>query len=296
MIHLEWYRIFLHTAQQGNFTKAAQALHITQPSVSYAIRQMEEELGVKLFHRLSKGVELTEEGRSLLAYVEPSFALLESGEQHLTSLKQLSEGELRVGASDSLIKHLLLPYLNAYHQLHPNVRIRLSNGKTPVLAERLKEGQLDCALVHVPLQDDQLEIRPIAKLQDCFVVGEAYRAYADEDLSAAELLTIPLLMLSPGSSTRIFVEQWFAAKGCTVKPDMELGSMDLLIEFARLGYGAAFVTRSFIEEDLRQERLFELRLQDTPAPRDIGLAYRKGDRLSIAAERFVQIVLSKNMN
>lgn len=293
MIHLEWYRIFLQTAQQGNFTKAAQALHITQPSVSYTIRQMEEELGVKLFHRLSKGVELTEEGRSLLTFVEPSFALLESGEQHLSSLKQLAEGELRVGASDSLIKHLLLPYLNTYHQLHPNVRIRLSNGKTPVLADRLKEGQLDCALVHIPLQDDQLEVQPLAELQDCFVVGEAYRAYAGQELTASDLLKLPLLMLSPGSSTRTFVEQWFAGKGCSVKPDMELGSIDLLIEFARLGYGAAFVTRSFIEEDLQRERLFELRLQDTPAPRAIGLAYRTGDRLSIAAERFVQIVLNQ---
>lgn len=293
MIHLEWYRIFLQTAQQGNFTKAAQALHITQPSVSYTIRQMEEELGVKLFHRLSKGVELTEEGRSLLTFVEPSFALLESGEQHLSSLKQLAEGELRVGASDSLIKHLLLPYLNTYHQLHPNVRIRLSNGKTPVLADRLKEGQLDCALVHIPLQDDQLEVHPLAELQDCFVVGEAYRAYAGQELTASDLLKLPLLMLSPGSSTRTFVEQWFAGKGCSVKPDMELGSIDLLIEFARLGYGAAFVTRSFIEEDLQRERLFELRLQDTPAPRAIGLAYRTGDRLSIAAERFVQIVLNQ---
>jgi DNA-binding transcriptional LysR family regulator len=69
MLHLEWYRIFLHTARHGNVTKAAQELHVTQPSVSYAIKQMEEALGLKLFHRLSKGVELTEEGKALAAYV-----------------------------------------------------------------------------------------------------------------------------------------------------------------------------------------------------------------------------------
>lgn len=95
---------FLYTARYKNLTKAANELHITQPSVSYAIKQMEDSLGLKLFHRLSKGVELTEEGRALLEYVEPSLVMLDSAQKHLHNLKQLNEGEVRIGASDSLIK------------------------------------------------------------------------------------------------------------------------------------------------------------------------------------------------
>ena len=87
MFNLEWYRIFLQTARYGNLTKAAQALHITQPSVSYAMKQMEEALGIKLFNRLSKGVELTKEGQSLLKYVEQSFTLLDAAEKHVLNLK-----------------------------------------------------------------------------------------------------------------------------------------------------------------------------------------------------------------
>src|SRR5690348_8386581 len=99
MNNLEWYRIFLQTAKAGNFTKAAEELFITQPSVSYAIKQLEDALGLKLFHRLSKGVVLTAEGEALFEYVQQSFLILNRGESKIQALKQLDDGELRIGAS-----------------------------------------------------------------------------------------------------------------------------------------------------------------------------------------------------
>ncbi|WP_152393462.1 LysR family transcriptional regulator [Paenibacillus guangzhouensis] len=290
MMNLEWYRIFMHTARCQNLTKAAQELHITQPSVSYAIKQMEEALGMKLFHRQSKGVALTVEGQALLQYVEQSFALLESGHKHLHNLKQLHEGEIRIGASDSLIKHLLLPQLNAYHQAYPGIRIRLSHGKTPDITKRLIEGEIDCAVLHLPMDDPKLSIEPLAVLEDCFVVGEAYDELKNHSLTMKELASLPLILLSPGSRTRIFVEQWFADQGFQVKPDIELGSVDLLSEFARLGYGAAFISRSFVREELQNGKLFELKLIDPLPPRWIGFAVRRDMKLSMAADAFVQLL------
>jgi DNA-binding transcriptional LysR family regulator len=290
MINLEWYRIFIHTARNGNFTKAAAELHLTQPSVSYAIKQMEETLGLRLFHRLSKGVELTEEGRALLGYVEQSFALLDAGQQHAAKLKQLTEGELRIGASDSLIKHLLLPELNRFHESYPGIRIQLSHGKTPDIVQRLKESRIDCAVFHLPVHEPELEVETIAVLDDCFVVGTKYAERTARPLSAGELADLPLLTLSQGSQTREFMEQWFAAKGIDMKPDIELGSVDLLVEFARLGYGAAFITRSFVSEELASGTLLELPLQDALPPRSIGFAIRRDIGLPLAAERFVRMM------
>jgi DNA-binding transcriptional LysR family regulator len=290
MFNLEWYRIFLQTARHRNLTKAAVELHITQPSVSYAIKQMEEALGLKLFHRLSKGVELTEEGQALFEYVEQSFSMLDTAQKHLENLKQLNEGEIRIGASDYLIKHLLLPQLNTFHNTYPGIRIRLSHGKTPEITKRLKDGEIDCAFVHMPLHDPLLNIQTLATLEDCFVVGEAYQELANRPLSMKELSEQPLILFSPGSSTRVFVEQWFAAKGLSVIPDIELGSIELLAEFARLGYGAAFISRSFVQEDLQSGRLFELRLDDPLPPRSIGFAIRHDRKLSIAADQFVQMI------
>ncbi len=290
MFNLEWYRIFMHTARHRNLSKAAAELHITQPSVSYAIKQMEEALGLKLFHRLSKGVELTEEGQALFEYVEQSFTMLDSAQKHLENLKQLNEGEIRIGASDYLIKHLLLPQLNTFHKVYPSIRIRLSHGKTPEITKRLKDGEIDCAFVHMPIQDPLLSIQTLAKLEDCFVVGEAYQELARRSLTMKELSEQPLILFSPGSSTRVYVEKWFATKGLSVTPDIELGSIELLAEFARLGYGAAFISRSFVQEDLLNGKLFELELDDPLPPRSIGFAVRQDRKLSLAADQFVRMV------
>lgn len=287
MINLEWYRIFYHTAKAGNLTKAAQELYITQPSVSYAIKQMEEAFGVKLFHRQSKGVKLTAEGQVLLDYVEPSFSLLDAGETKLGNLKRLAGGELRVGASDSLFKHMLLPHLDSFHARYPDIRIRLSHGKTPDILHRLKEGQIDFGIVHMPIADPQIEVTAFSVIQDCFVAGEAYKDLKGAVISAEQLGALPLLLLSQGSSTRRFVEQWFTAQGVSVEADIELGSIDLLVEFARRGFGVAFVTRSFVQEELEKGSLIELKPVEPIGIRSVGIAIRRDMPLSLAASQFV---------
>ncbi|MGG1662184.1 LysR family transcriptional regulator [Brevibacillus sp. NRS-1366] len=292
MFNLEWYRIFLYTATLGNLTKAAQELHITQPSVSYAIKQMEEGFGVKLFHRLSKGVKLTTEGEALYQYVQQSFALLRDGEKTIQNLKSLTDGELRIGASDSLIKSLLLPYLDTYHFQYPEIRIRLSHGKTTDIVHRLKEGLIDFGIVHMPIVDPAIDVKILSAIQDTFVVGEAFRELASRPLSAGEIGTLPLLLLSPGSSSRCFVEQWFAAQGVSIEADIELGSIDLLVEFARLGFGTACVNRSFVKKELEEEKLFELRPDSILPLRRIGIATRLDMSLSLAASRFLEMLTS----
>ncbi|MGO4184089.1 LysR family transcriptional regulator [Paenibacillus sp. MCAF9] len=290
LMNMEWYRIFLHTAKLGNLTKAAQELHITQPSVSYAIKQLEAQLELKLFDRLSKGVKLTPEGLEVLAYVEKSFTILQAGEIQLQALKNLTAGELRIGASGPVIKHLLLPLLDTFHAEHPDVRIRLSQGKTSDIRDRLLDGQIDIGLVHLPLSDHELVVSHLTEIQDCFVVGEAYRHLVDIPFSAQALAQLPLLLLSEASSTRLFIEQWFASQGITPDADMELSSMDMLIEMAIRGYGAAFVTQSFIDQELENKKLFRLQTIEPIPLRSVGFATRRNSSLPIIANRFIALL------
>ncbi|WP_054024749.1 LysR family transcriptional regulator [Bacillus sp. FJAT-28004] len=290
LMNMEWYRIFLHTAKLGNLTKAAQELHITQPSVSYAIKQLEAQLDVKLFDRLSKGVKLTPEGIEVLAYVEKSFTILQAGETQLQALKNLTAGELRIGASGPVIKHLLLPLLDTFHAEHPAVRIRLSQGKTSDIRNRLLAGQIDIGLVHLPLSDHDLVISHLTEIQDCFVVGESYRHLVDTPFTAQTLAKLPLLLLSEASSTRLFIEQWFALQGITPDADMELSSMDMLIEMAMRGYGAAFVTQSFVDQELDNKKLFQLQTIEPIPTRSVGFATRRNSSLPIIAKRFIELL------
>ncbi|UKS25782.1 LysR family transcriptional regulator [Paenibacillus sp. HWE-109] len=291
MIHLEWYRIFLHAAKAGNLTKAAQELFITQPSVSYAIKQMEQALSLKLFHRQSKGVELTEEGKALLIYVEQSFALLDAGERKMTALKHLTGGELRIAANDSLFKHFLFPYLDTYHKQYPDVRIRLSHGKTSEITQRVKEGVIDLGLIHLPtVEEPLLNVQTVMTLQDCFVGGEAYRHFAEQPLTAQEISQFPLLLLSAGSSTRRFAEHWFSQQDVDIQADIELGSIDLLIEFAKLGLGVAFVSRSYVTQELADGLLHELKPTVAIPTRSIGIATRQDISPSLAAAKFHELL------
>ncbi|RCW42305.1 LysR family transcriptional regulator [Paenibacillus prosopidis] len=290
IMNMEWYRIFLHTAKVENLTRAAQELHITQPSVSYAIKQLEAALEVKLFDRMSKGVKLTAEGLALLEYVEKSFSILEAGERQLQSLKNLTAGELRIGASGPIIKHLLLPQLDRFHVEHPAVRIRLSQGRTSEIRARLKEGQIDIGLVHLPFIDQSLDINHLTAIQDCFVVGPAFRTLAEQPITSADLANIPLILLSKGSSTRRFVNEWLTSQGMDVDAEFELSSMDMLKELAERGYGAAFVTKSFVTEELQEGKLFQLQTVQPIPPRSVGFATKRDTSLSFIANRFIELL------
>lgn len=296
MMNLEWYRIFLYTAKSGNLTRAAQELHITQPSVSYAIKQLEDGLGVKLFDRLSKGVSLTSEGLSLFEYVEKSFATLDSGEKKMASLKNHTSGELRIGASGPIIKHLLLSPLDKLRDRYPEIRIRLSQGKTADIQTRLKEGQIDLGFVHLPVVDLDLHLVPLTTIQDCFVVGPALGRLAERPVTTAELAGLPLLLLSKGSHTREFIERWFSSQGIAMEVDIELNSSEMLVELAQRGYGAAYVTRSFVQRDLQDGKLFELRTAEAIPDRTIGVATRRNSSLSLIADYFMSLVSPAGSN
>jgi len=290
--NLEWYRIFLHTARAGNLTQAARELHVTQPSVSYAIKQLEELLGVKLFDRLSKGVRTTPEGEALLEYVERSFSLLESAERKIASLKSYASGELRIGANGPIIKHLLLPALDKLRSSYPDIRIRLSQGNTADLTRRLKEGRIDLGIVHLPIADPDLTVVESLAIRETFVVGPAYRSIADRPASAADLAKLPLLLLSRGSSTRDFIEGWFSAQGVPIEVDIELNSSDMLVELALRGYGAACVTKSFVQDLLDEGKLFELRTAEAIPERRVGIATRRDASPPLIAGRFLKLLLA----
>ena len=154
----ELYKVFYWAAKTGSLTQAAKALYLTQPSVSHAIKQLEDSFGITLFYRNSKGVALTQEGAILYSYIEKSQILISLAEEKMAALKNLDSGELRIGGSDSLFKHYLLPYLEDFHQKHPGIKLHLNHGTTPEIIAFLKEGKIDLGVVRMPIVDSQLEV------------------------------------------------------------------------------------------------------------------------------------------
>lgn len=289
-INYELYKVFYWAAKTGSLTKAARKLYLTQPSVSHAIKQLEARFGVTLFARTSKGVQLTREGAVLFAYIEQSQTLISLAEEKMAALRSLESGELRIGGSDSLFKHYLLPYLEQFHERHPGVRLHLDHGTTPEIIGFLKEGRIDLGVVRTPITDPQLQVTETYRLQDCFVAGARYQHLKNEVLSLEQLLKYPIILFSRNSRARMTITELFRQQGYSLKPEIEVGSVDLLIEFARRGLGISYVAKEFVAKELEEGTLFEVRIDVPLPPVRVGILTMSGVPLSGAASAFLELV------
>jgi DNA-binding transcriptional LysR family regulator len=288
MINYELYKVFYWAAKTGSLTQAAKALFLTQPSVSHAIKQLEESFGITLFYRNSKGVALTQEGAILYSYIEQSHILIALAEKKMAELKNLDSGELKIGGSDSLFKHYLLPFLEQFHQQNPGIGLSLIHGTTPEIITFLKEGRIDLGVVRMPIIDPQLEVREGIQLQDCFVAGARYAELKAKVLSFEMLLRYPIILFSRNSRARMAITELFHEYGYELKPEIEVGSVDLLIEFARKGLGISYVTREFISKELDEGTLFEIQLDVQLPPSKVGIMIMRNMPLSSAANTFIE--------
>jgi DNA-binding transcriptional LysR family regulator len=286
--NLEGYRAFLAVAQSGSFSKAADKLNVTQPAISHAIRRLEERLGGPVFYRTPAGVRLTSEGEVLHKFVSQAFHFLENGERKIAEMRDLIAGEVKIGAGDTLCRHYLLPHLETFHREHPAVKIQVTNRTTRETVALLKEGRIDFGIVNLPVKDSQLVIRESIPLHDCFVVGEAFKALAERTVSWNELVSHPLILLEQGSSIRGYIDRFAKGQGVVIQPEFELGSIDLLVQFARIGLGIACAIREFVAEELAKGMLHEVRLDTPLPPRRVGLVTLRDVPLSAAASRFLE--------
>ncbi len=286
----ELYKVFYWAAKTGSLTQAAKALYLTQPSVSHAIKQLEDSFGITLFYRNSKGVSLTQEGAVLYSYIEQSQIYITLAEEKMAALKNLDSGELRIGGSDSLFKHYLLPFLEDYHQKHPGIKLHLNHGTTPETISFLKEGRIDVGVVRMPIVDSQLKVMRGIQLQDCFVAGARYSELKDEILSIELLLQYPIILFSRNSRVRMAITELFQSFGHEIKPEIEVGSVDLLIEFAKKGLGISYVTREFVSKELESGALFEIQLDVKLPPSQVGFMTMRNMPLSGAASKFIELL------
>lgn len=286
----ELYKVFYLAAKTGSLTQAAKALYLTQPSVSHAIKQLESSFGLPLFIRTAKGVSLTQEGAMLYSYIEQSQILITLAEEKMAALKNLDSGELRIGGSDSLFKHYLLPHLEDFHARYPGIKLHLNHGTTPETIAFLKEGRIDLGVVRMPIVDPQLDVRGSFQLQDCFVAGARYAELQDKVLSLEMLMHYPIILFSRNSRVRVAISELVQSYGYNLKPDIEVGSVDLLIECARRGLGISFVTREFVSRELEEGSLFEVRLDVPVPPSQVGIMTMRNMPLSITARKFIELV------
>jgi DNA-binding transcriptional LysR family regulator len=289
-VSLELYRIFDAAARTRSFSEAARELYISQSAVSQAVRQLESAAGTRLFIRSGRGTELTAEGRLLSGYVSSALALIGQGENRLQELRELSEGELRIGAGDTAARWFLLPAIQSFHEAYPNIVLKMTNRTSTETLALLRAGRIDVGFVNLPLEAEGITFDSCMDIHDVFVAGEKFGRLRGRVLSPAELASYPLIMLEKRSNSRSYVDKYFLSRGVALQPQLELGAHHLLLDYAEIGLGIACVIREFSAHALGRGGMFELE-QDEPVPgRAIGACWLDQLGLSPAARRFVEMV------
>lgn len=291
MIDAELYRVFYIVGQCGTVSAAADRLYVSQPAVSKAIKKLEDLSGCTLFVRSSKGVSLTTEGEILYDYVKNGFEYLQSGEQVLKKIRDRGEGLIKVGISNTLCKYIFIPHLEEFHRSYPGIRINIINRTSPETLGLLEQGMIDFAITSIPRERDRFACYDLLSIEDIFVAGEQYPELAGPQ-PLQSLARYPLMMLEKNNVTRSYIDAFFADNGVVLQPEIEISSLDFLIDFARIGLGVGLVIKNFVKDELQQGLLRQIQVTPVIPPRKVGIVMLKNMPLSIAAQTFIESIRS----
>lgn len=287
-ISFELYKIFYHTATQESFSAAARQLFITQSAVSQGIKNLEQQLGVQLFFRKGRGCQLTQEGKLLLSHIGQAYNFIKTAELKMSELQNLDSGEIRIGASDTVCKYFLLPQLQQFNHNYPKIRIQVINRTSKQILQMLQGGSIDFGIITLPSEQKKIACRELIKVEDIWVAAPQFEPLTHKPLCFSQLLQQPLLLLENTSTTRRQLNSYLDKLELKLTPRIELESVDLLVEFAKIGLGIAHVLRESAQSSLKTGELIEIKTEQKLPLRQLAIVTIENVPLSHAAEEFVK--------
>lgn len=294
-INFELYKVFYYVSKSLSFSMASEELFITQSAVSQSIKLLEEKLKCQLFFRNTKRVKLTREGAILYEHIEQAFNFIRSGERTLEEMNSLGQGEIRIGATDTICKYYLLPYIKSFNQKYPNVKIHLTNRTSPKCIELLRKGSVDLSVINIPEKCNysNITVKSTRNIRDVFVANNNFKGLRGRKVPLRELEKYPLLVLEKNTTTREFFDNLMDKHEVSIKPEIELGSVDILMEMAKIGLGIAFVPEECINQGLSKDEIFVLDIKEEIPSRSLGFLTHSNIPLPLAATKFVELLDEK---
>lgn len=293
-IDYELYRIFYIVAKNGNITRASKELLISEPAVSKSIKNLEGYLGAPLFTRTKKGVNLTTEGITLYEYISKGIEYFKSGEAKFNELINLESGTIRIGINTTLTKEFLMPYLETFHKLYPNINIEIRTNLTSELKSMLKDGLIDMHILNLTNEETKNDFNIIKckTITDCFVSNKPIK----EKISIKELNNYPLILQDKNSNTRKFLDDFANKYEITLKPKIEIGSYYLVSEFSRIGLGIGYFTKNYIKNNLDNKELFIVPIKEKIPSREIGILLNKNTTPNFSTKELIKIITQNTTN
>ena len=293
-VTLRQLRTFKTVADLNSFSLAAQRLRLSQPSVSYQVKELEETLGLPLLDRLGKRVQLTEAGSLLYGYVRQMLGVLDDATIAIEEMRGIARGSLRVGASTTVGIYLLPAALGAFKKLHPGLVISLEIGTRERVQEQVLRNELDLAVVGPALKDPDLAVIPFLS-DELIVVAPAGHHFAGKrSLTLKDLAQQPFVMREAASGSRWSLEKAARKAGAKLVVAMELGSNGAIKHAVESGLGLAVLSRYACTLELSSGRLVELDVRGFPIRRDWHIVHLRRRRLPASVIAFIDFLKDTN--
>ena len=286
-MELKPLRYFYEVARQGSFTRAAETLKLAQPAISMAIRKLENELELSLFHRRERTISLTDEGHSLFVQAEKILQAVSDAELEMQELKGLDRGEVRVGIPSMLGSFYFPPILMAFRHRYPGLMFSVHEGGTVQLQQMLESGELDLAVIESQQVPDILEARTFLREEMRVVVGRDHPFASRRSVSLEEFFGEELAMFKAGYFHRKVLDQLAREAGCSANIVFETNLVPLIRAIVKQGFGISTLLNMAVEGD---PELVTLSF-DQPILLDLCISWRKDGYLSRANRTFVDFLL-----
>ncbi len=282
-------RFFVEIVKQGSFTKAAEQLHVAQPSISVAIKTLEDELGLALFNRRDRKATLTDEGEVFLGHAQGVLASLEAARQEMADLRGLVAGEVRVGVPPMISAYFLPDIICAFIQRYPHLRLSIFGEGAWRIQKMISIGEIDMGVIASRTIPDDLEARHFLREEVVVCVPPGHRFAGRQSVSFKEFMAEPLVFYKEGYYLRELIEELFKENGGTPRIVFETNLFSLVKSLVRRGLGiSAFLRMVVVEDDEVAAIPF-----DPPFYLDLEIAWKKNAYLSKANQAFVDFLLER---
>jgi DNA-binding transcriptional LysR family regulator len=291
-MNLNQLRAFYLAAREKSITRAAEALHVTQPAVTMQIKAFENQLKVKLFRKYGTELQLTDFGQVLYGYAKRMFKIVDEMEYVLKSYGDLTQGSLTIGTTRSFARHLMPGLLSRFQESFPKVKVFLKVGSSQEIADSIAAFKYDMGIIGRLPHLNKLKVMPYTKEEFCVVISPNHRLAAKSMVSIFELKNEPIIIRESGSGSRHAILSLLASHN--VKPSVlvEAGSVEFIKEYIIKERGISFLYKPEIELEAKMGLLKPLDINEGPIWVQTDIVFARQANLSPPARAFLRIIRS----
>lgn len=293
-INFELYKIFYFVCKFNSITKTANFLYVSQPGITKHIKKLEDIIGKKLIYKVAHGIELTQEGKELYNSIKDSVESLINIEN--IGKNNNREIKVRIVAGYSTIKKFLLETLLDFNIKYPNIKFELGTYPYHEALQRLRDGKADLIFLNLKESRDNYNdiiINECYEVQDIFAIKYSSKSQYPDKIKFLDLNDYPVICKAGKSIARKNIETYFEKNNKKFLPKYELSNNWLIEEYVNMGMGIGLVTREFVEQDLEDKKMLEVKLDRSLPKRKIGYAYRKNTINADILKEFVSEIRKK---